>query len=62
MSKSVRRKTIKLNFNPILNINETMDFTVDWYIKNIKEKKLIYDKQLYQYLLKAKKNNHKWIK
>ena len=52
----------KLSFQPILNIKDTIDFTVDWYLKNIKEKKLIYDKQLSLYLIKAKENNLKWIK
>lgn len=52
----------KFKFKSVLNILDTVKFTSDWYLSNIKNKDLIYEKQLNLYLSMAKEKKLPWIK
>ena len=52
----------KFKFKSVLNIFDTVKFTSDWYLNDIKNKELIYAKQLNLYLSIAKEKKLSWIK
>ncbi len=62
LSLNIDKATKLLGWEPVLNYEETLQFTADWYSSFYKygNGEVITEKQIYDYQLKAKERNIKW--
>ena len=52
----------KLNWKPVLTIDDTINFTTDWYREKFENNNVISEKQLQRYLTKDLEKSSVWIK